>query len=121
MIDIYANTTLNYFYPVVLSNTDTWTAQSHVVTLDHLPILDTNNNDIGWLSSTLVSLANNLSISANNYLLNLTANNTQTAGFMVGTLNPNERILLLQTQFVGASGNVQQSNDIYISVKASLV
>jgi hypothetical protein len=114
MIEIYVSDTLTYTSNVALSNTMTWTANSVVVNLDYN--LDANGNNIGILTSNLSPIITNLPNTIN-YLLTVTANSNQTSAFLANTVNPAERVLILQTQFLSNTGLVQHANSQFLRIK----
>jgi hypothetical protein len=116
MIEIYVSDTLTYTSNVALSNTMTWTANSVVVNLDYNYILDANGNNIGILTSNLSPIITNLPNTIN-YLLTVTANSNQTSAFLANTVNPAERVLILQTQFLSNTGLVQHANSQFLRIK----
>ena len=87
----YANTNFISAFNINLSNNHTWaTAQTQCLTLDM--------NSVGWITTTLV--ANNQPNSNTNFTTTLTANAQQTAQLLVGSINPTERMLYIQTTFL---------------------
>jgi hypothetical protein len=128
MIEIYANTTFNFSNTITLSNTLTWSAQTHVVNLDFNPIIDNTNTDIGWLSSNISPIANIVTSGVNNYTLSYSANTYQTAWFANNGVNPFDRFLIIQTQISGANSantlqvmTVMEANNILLRVLNSQV
>jgi len=116
-----ANDDLSYSNTVSLANTLTWTAQTHVVSLEYSIIYDSSNTDIGWLPTTLTPVVNNTPSSNNNFILNFTANNYQTDNFLANSVNPNERTLVVQTKFTANSGQLQNAPNIYLRVYNSSI
>ncbi len=131
MIDIFANTTFNYSNTITLSNTLTWAAQTHVVNLDFEPVAYTlglyTNNDIGWLSTTITANTDNIQTGVNNYTLAYSANTMQTTAFIANSVNPFDRVLLIQTQLTGNTPStstviqVIQANNVLLRIKNSQV
>ena len=116
-----ANDQLSYTNTVSLSNSLTWNAQTHVVSLEYTTIFDTGNTDIGWLPTTLTPVTNNTPSGVNNFEMNFTANNYQTLNFLANSVNPNERTLVVQTKFTANSGVTQDAPNIYLRVYNSAI
>ena len=121
LILVNANDQLSYTNTASLSNALTWTAQTHVVSLEYTTIIDTSNTDIGWLPTTLTPVVNNTPSSLNNFTLNFTANAYQTDNFLANSVNPNERTLVVQTKFTANSGLTQDAPNIYLRVYNSAI
>ena|ERR1700744_5735075 len=118
---VNANDTLSYTNTVSLSNTLSWTALTHVVSLEYQTIFDTNNTDIGFLPTTVTPVVNNTPNPYHNFTLNFTANNYQTDNFLANSVNPNERTLIIQTKFTANSGAIQDAPNIYLRVYNSAI
>jgi hypothetical protein len=118
---VNANDQLSYTNTASLSNTLTWTANTHVVSLEYLTISTASNTDIGWLPTTLTPVVNNTPSNTNNYTLNFIANSYQTDNFLANSVNPNERTLVVQTKFTANSGLTQDAPNIYLRVYNSAI
>jgi hypothetical protein len=118
---VNANDQLSYTNTVSLSNTLTWTGNTHVVSLEYLTISTTGNADIGWLPTTLTPVVNNTPANTNNYTLHFSANSYQTDNFLANSVNPNERTLVVQTKFTANSGLTQDAPNLYLRVYNSAI
>jgi hypothetical protein len=122
MIEVYANTPLNYTYNIALDNTLLWNAQTAVVTLDYDFILDTanSNNNLSYINSIITDTNPNLP-NPNNFALTISANSYQTQQYMASSFLENEKIMLIQTIFTSNSGVVLHANNIALRVKNSVL
>ena len=138
-IKIFANDSLTYSSNVALDSTMSWTANSHCVNLDFNPILTWAANtiataptiiettfdivptaetatDIGYITTSLIPIVsttpNNI-----NYTYTLTAPPTQTQSLFLGSVDPAERILIIQTKFTSNTGSIFNANNIYLHIK----
>jgi len=119
-VECFANDTLQITEGLYLNNSVSWSVTSQVITLDFLEIFDSanTNNNIGILQCNLVPITpNNIIIAgANNFTLSILANNYQTAQMMLGSINPAERTLIIQTVFNG-NGVTSHANNQYLRIK----
>lgn len=117
--ECYANDTLTISQDLYLDNTITWNVSTQVITLDFNEIFNSSNVNIGILTCNLVPITpNNIIIEgANNFTLNISANNYQTAQFLLGSVNPAERTLIIQTVFDGSNGFIFHANNQYLRIK----
>jgi hypothetical protein len=122
MFDVYifAGSTLNYSINVALSNSLTWSVNTQICDLDYNLLIDQNNTNIGICQCNLVPITSNFPNSTN-YTLNISANTYQTQNFMANSINPNERVLIIQTIFTSNTGIVQEANDLYLRVRQSVI
>jgi|SRR5271166_1719164 len=120
MIIIYAYDTYNYSNTISLSNSVSWTANVHTVTLDFNAITANIGNttvDIGYLPTTLTQNVSAYPPNVNNYTFTFSANSYQTGAFIEGGVNPTERQLLIQTTFTSNTGTIQHANNLFLTVK----
>jgi len=129
MIDAFANSPFSYTYNIGLDGSQSWTAQTVVVTLDYNPILLSvlnvssntySNVNISAISSNVGQPNTNLP-NPNNFTVTISATANQMANFMAGSLDPNERVLIVQTALFGNTGGDIQANNITLRVKNSLI
>jgi len=121
MIEAYSNVPFSYTYNLFLDGSQTWTAQSVVVTLDYNIILDASNTNMSIMSSTLTNQANLNIPNPNNYTLTLSANAYQMQQLGANSTDPNERVMLLQTLFSSNTGSAIAANNQYLRIKNSLL
>lgn len=120
MIYCFANTPFSHTYNVSLDNTQTWSAQSVIVTLDYKTVYDVDNTNISIVNSVITDTNPNLP-NPNNYSLTVSANSYQTQQFMKDSTSEYSRTMRLQTIFVSNTGAQQHANDLYITVKNSAI
>ena len=121
MIDAYANVPFTYTYNLGLDGSQTWTAQTIAVTLDYATIIDASNVVMSNLNSTLINQANANLPNPNNYTLTITANGYQMQQLGANSVDPNERVLIVQTLFTSNTGSALQANNLYLRIKNSLL
>lgn len=119
-LECFANDTINYSYNLALANSNTsWTAQTQVVSLEYLPILDNNNVNQGILQTTINPISN--PSNDQNFTINFVANSGQTTWFANGGVDIHERTLIIQTALFSNTGIVQHANNIYLIVKTETI
>jgi len=122
----YANDSFLYSYNVSLANNQTWSANTHLINLDYMTILGANTAntlqivDIGYLPTVLSPIITNLPNTIN-YSLTISANTIQTQELMANSVNPAERVLIMQTKFTSNTANVVVANNVYLKIRNVLI
>lgn len=118
-VECFANDTLTITSDLILDNSVTWNVASQVITLDFQEIFDTSNINVGILNASLTPIVpNNVIIpNSNNFTLILAANSYQTSELILGSINPYERTLIIQTVFNSNTGTIFHANNMYLRVK----
>lgn len=109
-IETFANDTFTYSSNIALANNMTWTAQSICVNLDF------NTISGGTLTTSLIPIVSTTPNSTN-YTLNISAIPSQTANLINGSINPSERVIIIQTKFTSNTGLTLNANNVYLRVK----
>jgi hypothetical protein len=120
LIYCFANSPLLYTYNMNLDPTQNWTAQSVIVTLDCELIHDISNTNVSVVNSIILDTNINLP-NPNNYSLTISANSYQTQQYFRESLNDYNRVLKIQTKYLSNTGNILHANDMFITIKNSII
>ena len=114
-VQVFANDNFNYSANVALDPMATWTVASHIVNLDYQNII-VSNSDIGVVTTTLTPIISTTP-TAINYTYTLSANAAQTQSLFVNTVDPAERVLIIQTKFTSNTGLSFNANNVFLHIK----
>ena len=116
--EVYAGSDFTYSSNIILSNTQTWTANAFLTTLDLLDVFN-GNSEIGILNANLQPITTNTPNSIN-YSITLSAPGNTTSQWMANSININERVLYLFTKYTSNTGTTRSGNVVILRVKAAV-